>query len=157
MIIENGAPVEPPLTRHQKIEILMREYDTLRTETLERISSWFQICGGAGAAVVGILVIGAAYSAALAAVLLVIFPIPIFVMFRNVDFDMRELGSRIREIENQVNQLAEEDLLAWENHRGGILPHQVRKRAEHIFGKYLCSKYRSAYRWAEARVSRGQR
>src|SRR4051812_34948065 len=116
---------DPSLTRNERIQIVMREYDTLRTEGLQRLTSWYQICGVAGTAVVAVAVIMAAYSVTVGLVLLVLFPIPISVMFKNLEFDMYELGNRLREVENSVNTLAEEKLLAWETERGGILPAQL--------------------------------
>jgi hypothetical protein len=64
---------------------------------------------------------------------MVIFPFPILFVARNTDFGVREAAVRLREIEDQVNALAGETLLRWENERGGIWPEVRKRRVEYIF------------------------
>ena len=58
-----------PLTRAEQIAILMAEYNTLRSEIIQKNTSAFQIYGVAGSAAVAISVIIDAYSVAIGVIL----------------------------------------------------------------------------------------
>ena len=108
-----GPDPDPPLKRVEKITIMLKEYDALRAEIISRINSRWQMTGLA----IGLLsAIGFARSdasyfwvfAAIAAIFLL-------VLWRQSILLMRHCGLRIAEIENRVNELGGDELLAWES------------------------------------------
>lgn len=134
--------VPDALSRIEKIQILMEEYKTLRAEILQHHSSGFQIYGVAGSAAVAITVLASAYSIVAGFILFLIFPLAIWFVAKNAEFSVREAALQLREIEHQVNELAEDTLLRWETERGGIWPEVRERRIRHIFGPFI-----AAYVW----------
>jgi hypothetical protein len=101
----------------ERIQILLAEYTSLRTEINARLSSFYVGAGWTTVAIIwllqqpnnyafwiGFLIwgIGAAYCA------------------RVLGFDSANAGRRVREIEHEVNRRAGERLLVWESERGGL-------------------------------------
>ena len=101
-----------------KIHILLKEYDTLRAEILQRIGHRFAFLGLSGA--VGAYVFFTAQS--LSSYQTVVLIITIFILF-GVWWQLGNLiarcSNRIAEIEGLINSIAEETLLRWEHERLG--------------------------------------
>lgn len=101
-----------------KINILLKEYDTLRAEMLQRMNGRFAIVGLLGALLVLVISKGEWQPTGwkldarwLVAVLGASILAGIFWRFGTL---IRKLGTRVSKVEQRVNQLAQEDLLAWE-------------------------------------------
>jgi hypothetical protein len=120
------AEESPPLSRMEQIQILMAEYNTLRTEILQ-----------AGSTTVAIGVIVAAYSPFFGATLLLVLPLIIFLAWRVVDFDTKRNAIRLRELEAVINRLAGSRLLAWETDHGGVWPEANKQRIEHVVSPFV--------------------
>jgi hypothetical protein len=105
-----------------KINILLKEYDTLRAEMLQRMNARFAIVGLLGALLVLLIskwewqpagwpldvrwLVGVLGASILAGV---------FWRFGTL---IRKLAARVSQVEQRVNQLAQEDLLTWETSFG---------------------------------------
>jgi hypothetical protein len=129
--------IESALSPKEQIDILTKEYNSLRTEVMQRTTSIYQLLGVGVTVSVAISVLGAAYSPKTAAVAFTFFAIIIAVLFRNVEFHINELATRLRELEQAINELAGTTLLEWETKRGGILPDSRRRRVDYVFGPFL--------------------
>jgi len=99
-----------------KISILFKEYDTLRTEAISRGSSRYQVIG-LGVAVLTWLLsrpFDTMFFVSLATVLTV-FLLLSHTAIRDIDF----IARRLRELESEINECAGSKLLKWETHWGG--------------------------------------
>jgi hypothetical protein len=105
----------------QKIQILLHEYNTLRAEVLSRYSAQFQSSTVAVGALIGLMVAasnpGVGFNWLIILLLIATGPIYGGVLFW-IDIDIAKAAKRLREIETQVNSLAGETLLRWENKYG---------------------------------------
>lgn len=99
-----------------KIEILLKEYDTLRAEMLQRFDNRFQF----------IVIIGAIGAYAFLKgkklpwnqVLIVIFAsVSVIVIWFWIGYIAATQSRRISEIEKQVNKLAGQELMQWESYQ----------------------------------------
>jgi hypothetical protein len=101
----------------EKIQILLAEYASLRSEINARISSGYTVTGIGTALVVFVIQqpIGAAFWIGL-------FMVIVGVMYcaRMVGYDATNAAKRVREIELDVNKRVGEKLLVWETERGGL-------------------------------------
>ncbi len=97
------------------VQILFKEYDTLRTEVIARQSANYQlvIFGGAVFAWFATHASGKRFWISLAALLV----ISCWLVFRAVQ-DINFIAKRIQELEQEINQLAGANLLRWETHWG---------------------------------------
>jgi hypothetical protein len=108
---------DEPLGRKDRINILLKEYDSLRADIVLRTNNLFTLMGISGAALIGLLSLRLGYSLwppllTLAGVSLLIW----WVITQNI----RRAASRLVSIEEHVNRLAGgEALLVWETHWGG--------------------------------------
>jgi hypothetical protein len=105
-----------------KIEILLREYDTLREEVMRRYDAQFQTIGMMAVVLVGLLAalaagISGAIIAALVAGAFVVF---IFLLLW-ADHDITKAAERLRELEGEINRRAGERLLRWETNAAGTI------------------------------------
>lgn len=101
-----------------EITILLAEYATLRDELLQRntmLNQMFAIAGTIGTAVVGLAVTSLW---AVSIVLLLASPIPLVFFATMLRFDTYAAGTRIREIEVAINEIAGRRLLVWETDHG---------------------------------------
>jgi hypothetical protein len=135
---------DSPLCRKEQIQVLMSEYNTLRSEILQKATSAFQINGVALSASVVILgailaalAAGNFYLAVVGAIAVFVFAVPIWILPRTVQFSMHELGGHLIEVERAVNDLAGARLLTWETERGGSLPETQLRRKEYKYGPLL--------------------
>jgi uncharacterized membrane protein len=101
-----------------KINILLKEYDALRAEMLQRMNARFAIVGLLGALLV-LLISKWEWQPAgwpldvrwLVAVLGAFILAGVFWRFGTL---IQKLATRVSQVEQRVNQLAQEDLLTWE-------------------------------------------
>lgn len=102
--------------RH-KIAILLNEYNTLRAEIIARIGHLYQMIGYGVAAIILLTTLQPTNRIfwALLALVIITFGLGLWFYGRYV----WSCGTRIREIELDVNDRAREDLLVWENLWGG--------------------------------------
>jgi len=107
-----------------RIDILMKEYETLRTEILQRINQRFTWIGLIGAV--------AAYTffkvevCTISSVL--ILTVAIFILGAIWFYPgllIHQCSSRISEIENQINSLIGDQLLVWETRRKNKFFHRL--------------------------------
>ena len=116
------------MTDSEKIQILLKEYETLRTEMIQRFNHRFQFLTIIGA--VGAFIFFKAdkisYLGVLAVAIAFISVLLVWVWIGNV---IARCSKRVSEIEKQVNSLAEEELLRWETQQiqGGLF-HRIYKR-----------------------------
>ena len=118
------ADPPPPynLDAKAKIDILLKEYDTLRSEMLQRVNARFAIVGLLGALVAFVLSkfewqpknLPLDLRWLIAALGLAVL-LGTWWRFGTI---IRGLAARVSSIEGRVNQLAGEDLLTWETHYG---------------------------------------
>lgn len=109
-------PEAPPetLDRKDRITTLLKEYDTLRAESLGRINHRWQMLGLIGAIVAfvstkGDLLLSWEIVPVYAMILLLL------VLWVRSGFHLSALATRIEEIEKKVNAIAGETLLEWES------------------------------------------
>ena len=109
-----------------KIEILMKEYETLRSEILHRINCRFAFLGLTGAVVAYALFKVEHYTI----VNVLVLTAPIFILgatFFHLGRLIHQCSSRISEIEQKVNLLIGEELLVWETRRQNRVFHRVHR------------------------------
>lgn len=107
------------LGNEERIDILLEEYKTLRTEILQRHSAIMQfisIVGTGLGAAIAFAFVHKALPAAAATLVTLLFAIGSGLLW--LDNDLRLLSARIQEIEDKVNRLADDRLLVWETTRG---------------------------------------
>jgi hypothetical protein len=118
METEGVRTEQTALGEKERVQILLAEYASLRTEANARISSMYVVAGWSTVAVIwllqqpwnnysfwiGFLIwgMGASYVA------------------RILGFDTANASRRCREIEGEINKRAGEKLLLWESERGGL-------------------------------------
>lgn len=109
-----------------KIDILMKEYETLRTELLQRINQRFACIGLAGAVLAyGFFKIE---RNTIASVLIVIIAISIVgVIWFHFGRRIHEIALRILEIEQRINSFLGDELLVWEIRRRNKLFHKIHR------------------------------
>ena len=102
----------------EKLTILMKEYDTLRTEILQRSRQRFAFLGliGAGAGYVLFKATSLKEFQILGLTVAVVLMACIWMQLGNI---IVRCSNRLAEIEIQVNQIAGEDLLKWEHEKRG--------------------------------------
>lgn len=110
-------PSQHPLSEHDRVQVLLHEYDTLRNEILARSGHIYQVVGIAAALVVFLLARerfdrGFYLGIFLLAVMAILFS---YLISR----DIRAAATRIQVLERDINRRAGETLLCWENEKGG--------------------------------------
>jgi hypothetical protein len=111
----------------EKIDILLKEYDTLRAEILQRLSNRFAFLGLFGAVgAYGFFVSGnISISQKIVLFLTALFLLSVWMQLGIV---VARCAKRVAEIEGYVNQIAGEKLLKWESEKLG-------SKAFHVFYK----------------------
>ena len=104
-------PTREPLDNKDKIQILLHEYGTLRTEIIHRTNNLYQLLAVGGALFVWLL--GHAIDRKFWISLAVTLPL-LFLGFWVIRRYMNKAAERLREIEKTVNSLAGVELLVWE-------------------------------------------
>jgi hypothetical protein len=101
------------MDRKDRITTLLKEYDTLRAESLGRINHRWQMLGLIGAIVAFVSakdhLLSWGFVPVYAMVLLLLF------LWVRSGFHLSALAARIEEIEKKVNDIAGETLLEWES------------------------------------------
>jgi hypothetical protein len=103
----------------ENIQILLKEYDTLRAELITRgtqVFQWFALVGVSAAALlawVGTHGWSPLFWAALAA-----FGAGLAYIRLRIHWDVWHAAAQVRELEKQINDLAGTKLLTWETHHG---------------------------------------
>ena len=112
-IVSRARPAAMDEQERHKITILLTEYNTLRAEIIARIGHLYQMMGYAITAIILLTTLGYSSRAfwPLLVLIVVTFLIGLWYYLRYVLI----CGTRIREIELDVNDRAQEDLLVWEN------------------------------------------
>ena len=99
------------MNQKEKLDILFREYETLRAEINTRIQSRFNVL----AVTIALLAIIANKDTSLSLFLLVPVAIFVFVVWWRVRVWIIRCGNRVADIENEINILAGCEILKWEN------------------------------------------
>ena len=113
---------------HQKIEILLKEYDTLRTELNERFRQRFQFVTIFGA--VGVFALSTnQHFKPYQIVFLSLTPIVLCIVWFWIGCLIVDASRRIAQIEAEINSLAKTKLLCWETEQAkkGLL-HRIHRK-----------------------------
>ena len=100
------------LTERDKIQVLLHEYDTLRTEGIYRNSAMFQLIGVGALLFCLLMQQGITYRWFVS---LAVFLAVMFVFSYFLGSDITRSARRVRELERDINARAGEELLVWEN------------------------------------------
>ena len=100
-----------------KIQILLAEYNTLRSQIISRGTSMFQTVT-IGIASLGLVASQASASPWLSTFLFVFLLLVIALLGRLINRDLHEEAEHVRKLENKINALVREPLLTWENRFG---------------------------------------
>lgn len=109
-----------------KIDILIKEYEILRTELLQRINQRFAFIGLTGAVVAYGFFKVERYTIANVSILIVAISI-LGVIWFHFGRLIHQLSLRIAEIEQQINSLAGDELLLWETRRRNKVFHRIHR------------------------------
>lgn len=104
----------------QKIQILMAEYQTLRTEVMQRNSVLNAAIASFGTLAVPITALVFTQSTLVGWALLAGVPGMVFGTWYMVHQNTKVLAKRLRELEGEINTKAGETLLQWESSRTGM-------------------------------------
>jgi len=116
--------VKSHASNDKKIEILLAEYQSLRTEVLQRNSVLNAAIASFGTLAVPIMALAYTQSKLIGLTLLIAVPITVFATWALVHQNTRALAVRLRELETQINEKAGERLLCWESSRVGMYSNQ---------------------------------
>jgi len=109
-----------------KIDILIKEYEILRTELLQRINQRFVCIGLTGAVVAYGFFKVERYNIAGVLILIIAFFI-LGVIWFHFGRRIHQLSLRIAEIEQRINCLVGDELLVWETRRRNRLFHKIHR------------------------------
>ena len=106
------------ISEKDKVQILLHEYDTLRTELIHRGNNMYQLVAVAGAIVVWLVsrVLDARFW-----ILLVLAGVVVSIFSWFIYRDMTKAAERVRQLEKDINKRAREELLIWETQWGGAV------------------------------------
>jgi hypothetical protein len=108
----------PKIGQMERIQILLAEYASLRSEMNVRISSFYVVAGWSTIFLVWFI---SQPSHALSSLVgFVIWIIGTVYCVRVLGFDATNTTRRVREIEHEINRRVGEKLLIWESERGGL-------------------------------------
>ncbi|HLI62850.1 MAG TPA: hypothetical protein VKV05_05590 [Terriglobales bacterium] len=118
------------------VEILFKEYDTLRAEIISRTNNAVQLGTAFAALGFGIVTWSVSRStittlrgvATLAGVILALVVFYVILNQWLVQLDIDNAAARLRELESQINRLCGAELLRWETHWGGAVTGPLRKK-----------------------------
>jgi len=107
-----------PFSTSDKVNSLLFEYNSLRSEIMQRNSVFNQYCViSVPASVAAVSVVTSAFPP-LGIVLFLVICCLLYVVFRIIEFDTLAAAARVRELEAQINEMAGERLLTWETDHG---------------------------------------
>lgn len=128
-----------PLTRMEKIQILLTEYNTLKKELFDQSTFTYQAYGIAGGASITIVGFVFTQTRSLAIILSVVFALllisaaVIYIVSCMMYYVAHEVGPHLVKLENTINALAGVDLLTWEQQHG-ITSGSDQRRIEAVLG-----------------------
>jgi hypothetical protein len=111
------TPINTVITKidiKTKIDILLKEYDVLTTHIVERINHRWSITGYLCAAI-GAIAAFSKFEERSTQLILLAIAVLLLIMWQRSWSHIQRVAARVAEIENQVNHLAGEKLLVWEN------------------------------------------
>ena len=103
------------ITPMDHIQILLKEYDTLRSEIVSRSAHWYQL------AAVAAIVAGWLVSRPIDRTLLIslaFLAVAAVIFAGSLARDIYICAARVRQLEAEINGLAKAELLKWETHYG---------------------------------------
>jgi hypothetical protein len=107
-----------PMSTTDKVQALLFEYNSLRTEIMQRNSVFTQYCViSVPATLAATTLVYTAFPPAGVILFLIICSLLYFV-FRLIEFDTLAAATRVRELEAMINEMARETLLNWETSHG---------------------------------------
>ena len=117
------------MTETEKVEILLKEYDTLREEILQRANQRFQFLAISGAiGAVGFFTTSP--FSPFQSVAIIVSAVAVVCVWWRLGQIIAECARRVAEIERRVNKLVGEELLDWErSHVGRSLFHRLHSPA----------------------------
>ena len=121
---------------NDQIQLLLVEYNTLRTEILRRSSWQIQMWIVAVVQIVVILGFSIIYDyiySGLLTTLLSSLPFVIGLLYN--DQDIRIIAAHLRTLEARINALAGNELFTWERKVGGLRPIGYRERLRRLFSR----------------------
>jgi len=102
----------------QPLEILFKEYDTLRTEIISLTGHAYNVMGFAAALSAAMLTWAASHRFDRRFwILLIVFAALIWLLWMLLHVATSRIAERLREIEGEVNSMAGANLLQWETHK----------------------------------------
>ena len=121
---------------NDQIQLLLVEYNTLRTEILRRSSWQIQIWIVAVVQIVVILGFSIIYDYIYSGLLMALLSsLPsVFGLLYN-DQDIRIIAAHLRTLEARINALAGNELFTWERKVGGLRPIGYRERLRRLFSR----------------------
>lgn len=128
---------QKPLSRMEEVQILLAEYNTLRTELLQRNTTAHQALGVGGTALIAISAYVLTQKLLAGLLLLAILVVLVWIVLRMFDFDSRQAAERIKELERAINERAGAKLLAWETNSGLLGENALTKRIGHVIAPPL--------------------
>jgi hypothetical protein len=107
-----------PFSTNDKVQALLFEYNSLRSEIMQRNSVFNQYCViSVPASVAAVTVVYTAFPP-LGIVLFLTICGLLYIVLRIIEFDTLAAAERVRELEAQINEMAGERLLVWETDHG---------------------------------------
>lgn len=106
------------LNAKDKVQVLLHEYDTLRTEIIHRTNHMYQLLG-IGSAILAWLASRPVDARFWILLVLSLGAISLFSWFMHRDIS--KAAERLRQLEQDVNRRAGEELLVWERRWGGAV------------------------------------
>jgi hypothetical protein len=128
--------VNTQFSANDQIQLLLVEYNTLRTEILRRSSWQIQIWIVAVVQIVVILGFSIIYDYIYSGLLMALLSsLPsVFGLLYN-DQDIRIIAAHLRTLEARINALAGNELFTWERKVGGLRPIGYRERLRRLFSR----------------------
>jgi hypothetical protein len=121
--------MDKQLSQFEKIQILLQEYNSLRSEMIERHTVTYQAIGIIGAAFVGLIALVWNTSIKVKIFAVVGFVVVFTGVVLWINRDVAKAAKRVRELEADINTRAGEPLLKWETEHGGgggVMKHFVK-------------------------------
>ena len=107
----------PEIDQKDKIQILLAEYSSLRSEISERVTSGYQLVAVGIAALA--IIVGSAISFRIQIGMTIGLAIILAVNSRLIMRDVSRSARRVIQLEAEINRRASEELLAYESRMGG--------------------------------------
>ena len=136
MMAENTSPQQDELRTIEKINILLKEYDTLRTEAIARINSRFAFLG----LLIAVVAFAGSKNSTSTWVAAVVISIPLLGIWLYLGHLLCRISDGVVRIEREVNKLAGAHLLDWEARGSGRLLQRAHDRFVAPAAKLLATR-----------------